>query len=96
MGVIFIIIKLICELDSKYYVLVKEYLYLRYLLYVFGFGYVFSGDFFVNLFMVLKIVKLFFNEDVCFGVLMRFLKVKLIYNERFLLFIMGKVIYWEL
>ncbi|XP_068700957.1 beta-1,3-galactosyltransferase 5-like [Montipora foliosa] len=96
MGAILITSKPVRELDSKYYVSVKEYPHSRYPPYALGPGYVFSGDLLVNLSMALKIVKLFPNEDACFGVLMRFLKVKLTYNERFLPFTMGKVTYWDL
>jgi len=83
------------DLGSPFYVSRREYPYPIYPPYAPGPGYVFSGDLLTNLSLVMKYVKLFPNEDACLGVLMKFLKVELTYNERFLPFSMGKATYWQ-
>lgn len=69
-GVVFFVKEFYWDKESKFYVLEKDYFWLMFFLYVVGVGYVFSGNLLRNFFIVLKVVKLFFNEDVCFGVLM--------------------------
>lgn len=70
MGVVLINKEFFCEEDNKFYVLEKEYFVKIFFLYVVGLGYVFSGNLLVKFFNVIKVVWLFVNEDVCFGVLM--------------------------
>lgn len=70
MGVVLINKEFFCEEDNKFYVLEKEYFEKIFFLYVVGLGYVFSGNLLVKFFNVIKVVWLFVNEDVCFGVLM--------------------------
>ncbi|KAL9972802.1 hypothetical protein ACROYT_G019179 [Oculina patagonica] len=76
------------EKDSQFYVSEEEYPKPTYPPYVSGTGYVFSGKLLVKLSNSLKAVRLFPNEDACFGVLMQYIKVKPLNNERFIPFTM--------
>ena len=76
------------EPDNKFYVSEKEYPYATYPPYASGPGYAYSGKLLVKLSEALKVVRLFPNEDACFGSLMQYIKVKLTNNERFVPFTM--------
>ena len=83
------------EPESRFYVSEEEYPESKYPPYAAGPGYVFSGKLLVKLSRALKVVRLFPNEDVCFGALMQYIKVNLTNNERFIPFSMKKAAYWE-
>ena len=80
---------------SKFYVSKKEYPYATYPPFASGPGYVFSGKLLVKLFEALKVVRLFSNEDACFGALMQYIKVEITNNERFDPFTMQIATYSE-
>lgn len=83
------------EKDSPFYVSEDEYPDSKYPPYVSGAGYVFSGKLLVKLTSSLKAVRLFPNEDACFGALMQYIKVNPVNNERFVPFTMNIVTYTE-
>lgn len=83
------------EKDSKFYVSKKEYPAEKFPPYASGPGYVFSGNLLAKLSNAIKVVKLFPNEDACFGALMQHIKVRLLNNDRFTPFTMGKVLYTQ-
>ena len=83
------------EKDSKFYLSEKEYPAEKFPPYAMGSGYVFSGNLLAKLFNAVKVVKLFPNEDACFGALMQHINVGLLNNERFTPFLMGKVLYTQ-
>ena len=81
------------EKDSPWYVSEEEYPEPTYPPYVSGTGYVFSGKLLTELSNSVKAVRLFPNEDACFGNLMQYIKVKPLNNERFIPFTMQIAIY---
>lgn len=81
------------ERDSQFFVSEKEYPESTYPPYASGSGYVFSGKLLKKLSKALKLVKLFSNEDVCFGLLMWHIGVNLINNDKFIPFTKKKAIY---
>ena len=83
------------EHDNKFYVSKKEYPYATYPPYASGPGYVFSGKLLAKLSEALKVVRLFPNEDACFGSLMQYIRVTLTDNERFVPFTMQIALYSE-
>lgn len=83
------------ERESPFYVSEEEYPKATYPPYISGTGYVFSGKLLKELSNSLKAVRLFPNEDACFGTLMKYIKVKPLNNERFIPFTMQIAIYSE-
>lgn len=83
------------EKDSQFYVSEEEYPESTYPPYVSGTGYVFSGKLLVKLTNSIKSVRLFPNEDACLGVLMQYIKVKPLNNERFIPFTMQIATYTQ-
>ena len=83
------------EKDSKFYVSKEEYPAEKFPPYAMGPGYVFSGSLLAKLSSAVKVVKLFPNEDACFGALMQYINVSLLNNDRFTPFSMGKVLYFQ-
>lgn len=83
------------EPDDPWYVSEEEYPDSKYPPYASGPGYVYSGSLLTKLLRALKTVRLFPNEDACFGYLMQYIKVNLTDNERFTPFTMGNAIYSE-
>ena len=81
------------DLSSLYYVSEEEYPEPTYPPYASGAGYVFSGYLLPKLSAALKEVKIFPNEDACFGVLMRHIKVAPTDIERFAPFTMQLAAY---
>ena len=81
------------EEDNKFYVSEKEYPAKTFPPYAAGPGYVFSGNLLAKLSNAVKVVRLFPNEDACFGALMQHIKVELLNNDRFIPFSTGKVDY---
>ena len=81
------------EEDNKFYVSEKEYPAKTFPPYAAGPGYVFSGNLLAKLSNAIKVVRLFPNEDACFGALMQHIKVDLLNNDRFIPFSTGKVPY---
>ena len=82
------------EPESQFYVSENEYPEKKYPPYASGGGYVFSGKLLAQLSKALKVVRLFPNEDACFGALMQYIKVNLTNNDRFIPFSTGKASYW--
>ena len=83
------------EEDSKFFVSEREYSPKTFPPYASGPGYVFSGNLLTKLSNAIKEVRLFPNEDACFGGLMQHIKVDLLNNDRFTPFSSGKVLYTE-
>ena len=83
------------EEDNKFYVSEKEYPAKTFPPYAGGPGYVFSGNLLEKLSNASKIVRLFPNEDACFGGLMQHIKVDLLNNDMFIPFSTGKLHYTE-
>lgn len=83
------------EKDSPHYVSEKEYPAPTYPPYAGGVGYVFSGKLLENLSNAVKVVRLFPNEDACFGALMQHIKVSLLNNDKFMPFSVGKAPYTQ-
>ena len=83
------------EEDNKFYVSEQEYPAKTFPPYASGAGYVFSGSLLAKLSNATKFVRLFPNEDACFGALMQHIKVDLVNNDRFIPFSTGNVYYTE-
>lgn len=83
------------EEDSKFYVSEKEYPSRTFPPYASGPGYVFSGSLLAKLANAVKVVRLFPNEDACFGALMQHINVDLLNNDRFTPFSVGNVLYTQ-
>ena len=81
------------EPESQFYVSEDEYPGSKYPPYAAGPGYLFSGKLLRKLYRALNVIRLFPNEDACFGALMQYIKVNITNNERFIPFTSGKSVY---
>lgn len=70
-----------------YYVFVMDINRYKYLFYVLGGGYVFSVSFLFRFFVVFQEVFIILVEDVCFGLYMQYIGIKLFYNSKILLYV---------